>query len=191
MKNILSSIPVLILTIAFIGCSSVESETKDWEANQKYVKDKERDFPQFREFFAEDVKNANVLWDKALKIQDEDQKIEAMVKANQTLRSLMDLINSFYSVISSVESSIRDIMRKVPDQERTERINRTITDTETMIRQSKSRIIDGRFDSGDGLKKYLQESTKMIRDGNTVLSDFYKAYVRKQEEADTVRKKIK
>ena len=99
----------LLLTIfsflMVMSCSkpTVESETKKWNASIKRLANLSVQYPGFKDALREVKTQAGNMWDEAVKVTEEEKKIEAMAAANKTcnpsfVRDLEDISDAMESL---------------------------------------------------------------------------------------------
>jgi hypothetical protein len=147
MKRILYLFIALLFFVLSCG-PSVDTEKKNWEANQRHAEDLMRNYPAYKKMIKAKLNEATSAWDDALKISDEKQRAQKMSDANDliekgpvgnlsSLKSKIDDVDRKYDRLNSIRTP-RDYRNRADD---------ALDEGRSAIRKAKDALNEGSFSS--------------------------------------------
>lgn len=163
------------------SCASVESENENWKNNLGKIEIVKKDYPSLSKFLDEDVKKATTLYENAQKVTDEDQKIDALQKANSTLMTLARQVRSYEANYNGLERTIDELERTLPDSEISIRVDSRIDEAEDEMREANEKLKDKEFSSSQDAQKFFSSYSTAFSDYSSDLQRVINKYEEAQQ----------
>ena len=189
MKKISLLFVVMIVFVAYSCGPSVEGETKNWDRNIKALKKMQVDYPAYAELITGKITEAEVIYEKAKGISDEEEKAQNMRKANSVLNSgCVGDLKKMSSKIDGVEKKKNELKKKIKNKTASDLkyAEFVIDDAKTAIKKAE-KVLNKKSEDLDGnpclkIEKAYKNLETAYKDIEEAIASFKDQERKKEEE---------